>query len=72
MIEVVSDRDFVEGATANIDVVPQFQVTLNRRQHVRANVGLQIPTGNREGRSTQVAFYLLWDRQDGGLFEGWR
>ena len=72
MIEVVSDRDFVEGATANIDVVPQFQVTLNRRQHVRANVGVQIPAANREGRSTQVAFYLLWDWFDGGLFEGWR
>jgi len=72
MFEVVSDRDFVEGAAANIDVVPQFQVTLSRRQHVRANVGLQIPATNREGRSTQLVFYLLWDWFDGSLFEGWR
>ena len=72
MFEVVSDRDFVEGASANIDVVPQFQITLSRRQHVRANVGLQIPATNREGRSTQVVFYLLWDWFDGSLFEGWR
>jgi hypothetical protein len=68
----VSDRDFVPGATANIDVVPQFQVTLNRRQHVRVNVGLQIPATNTQGRSTQVVFYFLWDWFDGGLLEGWK
>jgi mono/diheme cytochrome c family protein len=72
MLEVVSDRDFVEGALAKIDVVPQFQVTLSRRQHVRANVGLQIPATNRVGRSTQVVFYALWDWFDGSVFEGWR
>jgi hypothetical protein len=72
MFEVVGDRDVVEGASANIDVVPQFQVTLSRRQHVRANVGVQIPATNREGRSTQLLFYLLWDWFDGSLFEGWR
>ena len=72
MFELVSDRDFVEGASANIDVVPQFQITLSRRQHVRANIGLQIPATNRKGRSTQVVFYLLWDWFDGSLFEGWR
>jgi hypothetical protein len=72
MFEVVSDRDLVEGASANVDVVPQFQVTLNRRQHVRANVGLQIPATNRETRSTQIVFYLLWDWFDGGFLEGWK
>jgi len=72
MIEVVSDRNFVAGAPSLIDVVPQFQVTLSRRQHVRADVGWQIPASNREGRSTQVVFYLLWDWFDGGLFEGWK
>jgi mono/diheme cytochrome c family protein len=72
MFEVVSDRDFVEGASANVDVVPQFQVTLNRRQHVRVNVGLQLPVTNTEGRSKQIVCYFLWDWFDGGLFEGWR
>jgi hypothetical protein len=72
MLELVSDRDFSEGARTNLDVVPQFQVTLSRRQHVRANVGLEMPATNREGRSTQLVFYLLWDWFDGGLFEGWR
>ncbi|MCU1383330.1 MAG: cytochrome c [Acidobacteria bacterium] len=72
MFELVSDREFVAGATANIDVVPQFQVTLNRRQHIRVNVGYQIPTTNRAGRPKQVVFYLLWDWFDGGFFEGWK
>lgn len=71
MIEVVSDRDLVHGATANVDVVPQFQVTLNRRQHVRVNVGLQIPATNIDGRSRQLVCYFLWDWFDGGLLEGW-
>jgi hypothetical protein len=72
MIEVVSERAFVDGAGADIDVVPQFQVTLNRRQHVRVNVGLQVPATNTAGRSKQFVFYLLWDWFDGGLLEGWR
>jgi len=72
MLEVVSEREFVAGATANIDVVPQFQVTLNRRQHVRINIGLQIPATNAAGRSKQLVMYFLWDWFDGGLLEGWR
>lgn len=72
MVEVVSDRDFEQGAAAKIDVLPQFQVTLSRRQHVRVNVGLQVPAANRQGRSTQLVFYLLWDWFDGGLLEGWK
>jgi mono/diheme cytochrome c family protein len=72
MVELVSDREFVIGATTSVDVVPQFQVTLNRRQHVRVNVGYQIPVTNRDGRSRQIAFYLLWDWFDGGFFEGWK
>jgi hypothetical protein len=72
MVELVGDRDFEEAASTVIDVVPQFQVTLNRRQHVRANVGLELPATNRAGRSKQLVFYLLRDWFDGGLLEGWR
>ncbi len=72
MVEVVGDRAFEEGGATNVDVVPQMQVTLNRRQHVRVNAGLQIPASNREGRSTAFVFYLLWDWFDGGFLEGWR
>jgi hypothetical protein len=56
----------------NVDILPQMQVTLSRRQHVRANAGLQIPMSNREGRPKSFVFYVLWDWFDGSLFEGWR
>jgi hypothetical protein len=55
-----------------VDLVPQMQVTLSRRLHVRANAGLQIPMSNREGRPKSFVFYVLWDWFDGGLFDGWR
>ena len=72
MIEVVGERAFAAGELMNVDIVPQMQVTLSRRQHVRVNAGWQIPVSNREGRSNSFVFYVLWDWFDGGLFEGWR
>jgi len=72
MLEVVSERDFAEGARANVDLIPQFQVTLNRRQHIRVNVGLQVPATNTASRSKQLVCYLLWDWFDGGFLEGWK
>jgi len=51
--------------------VPQFQVTLNTRQHIMANFGVRIPLDKPGTRSTQFAFYLLWDWFDGGLRDGW-
>ncbi len=72
MLEVVTDRELEHGAATDVDMVPQFQVTLSQRQHVRANVGLQIPVANTAGRSKQIVFYLLWDWMDGGFLEGWR
>ena len=59
MIEVLGSRDLVSGADIEWDVVPQFQVTLNTRQHVSANFGLRIPTEDGPGRDTQFVFYLL-------------
>jgi hypothetical protein len=72
IVELLADRDLLTGAKTNWDVQPQFQVTLNRRQHIRANVGVRLPASNREGRSAQIVFYLLWDWFDGGLLEGWK
>jgi hypothetical protein len=72
MLEVVSDRELESAAATDVDLVPQFQVSLSRRQHVRASVGLQIPVANTAGRSKQIVFYLLWDWLDGGFLEGWR
>jgi hypothetical protein len=72
MVEVIADRNLQRGAKTNWDVLPEVQVTLSKRQHIRANFGVQFPVTNTGGRSTQVAFYLLWDTFDGGLFDGWR
>jgi mono/diheme cytochrome c family protein len=71
MIELLADREFESGARTNWDVVPQFQVTLSRRQHIMANFGVRVPVNNTAGRPVQVMFYLLWDWFDGGLREGW-
>lgn len=72
MMELVADRDFEHGAKINWDVLPEFQVTVSQRQHIRFNAGLRIPVTNTVDRPLQVVFYVLWDRFDGGLFEGWR
>jgi mono/diheme cytochrome c family protein len=72
MIELLADRDLQHSAATTIDIVPQTQVTLSRRQHVRANVGVRVPVTHTVGRPLQVSFYLLWDWFDGGLLEGWK
>jgi hypothetical protein len=71
MLELVAARPFTTGAAANWDVVPQVQITLNARQHIRVNGGVRVPVNNRGGRSPTLIFYFLWDWFDGGLFEGW-
>ena len=71
MLELVAARELEEGAGIEWDVVPQMQVTLSRRQHVMVSGGLQIPVSEREGRSTKVILYLLWDWFDGSFFSGW-
>ncbi len=72
MTEFVANRNFTSGARTDWDVVPQFQVTLSRRQHVRANFGVRIPVTNTAGRPIQAVFYVLWDWFDGGLLKGWK
>ena len=71
MTEFLADRDLETGAKTNWDIVPQLQVALNKRQHVRLNLGVRTPLNNTAGRTTQVVFYILWDFFDGGLREGW-
>jgi mono/diheme cytochrome c family protein len=72
MAELIVDRDLESGAPSNLDVVPQMQVTINRRQHIRGSLGVRMPVNNRDGRANSVGFYLLWDWFDGGLFDGWK
>lgn len=71
MVEVVGGMELESGAAPEWDVVPQLQVTLNRRQNIMANVGVMIPVSDFGPRQTQVMAYLLWDWFDGGLTEGW-
>ncbi|HEY3653923.1 MAG TPA: cytochrome c [Steroidobacteraceae bacterium] len=71
MLELVADRNLQTGATTNWDLVPQFQVTLNTRQHIRADLAYRLALNNTTGRANEVMFYFLWDWFDGGLFEGW-
>jgi len=71
MVEVLGKRELADGERAIWDVVPQVQISLSTRQHIRFNIGVQLPVNEREGRSAQVLTYLLWDWFDGGFFEGW-
>lgn len=70
MIEVLGSREMESGAETHWDLVPQMQITLNKRQHVMLNIGYRIPVDD-PGRDSQVMVYILWDWFDGPFFEGW-
>ena len=71
MVELLAAREFEERATIHWDLVPQMQVTLNKRQHLMINAGVRFPLNHRSSRTTQVITYFLWDWFDGGLLDGW-
>ena len=71
MLEVIWTSVFDGPVHHEVDLVPQVQVTLSRRQHVRLDVGLRVPVDESGRRPTQLAAYLLWDWFDGGLLDGW-
>jgi hypothetical protein len=70
MVEVLGARELEEGQPTLWDLVPQVQVTLSRRKHIMASLGVQVPLESTE-RKPVVLFYLLWDWFDGGFLEGW-
>ena len=72
MVEFLADRSYQPGANTNWDVLPEMQITVSRRQHVRVGFGVREPFTNTSGRTPQVLFYILWDHADGKLWEGWR
>ncbi len=72
MLEFLASRDLGSGARVDWDLLPQMQVTLSKRQHVRGDLGVRIPVTDTAHRPIQVEFYLLWDWADGKLTEGWR
>lgn len=71
MMELLAVRELEDGAPIEWDLVPQMQVTLNTRQHIMLNGGVQFPLNERQGRGRRFIVYLLWDWWDGGFFDGW-
>jgi mono/diheme cytochrome c family protein len=71
MMEFLADRDLLDSAKTDWDILPQMQVTISRRQHIRGDLGVRVPITNTAGRAVQLQLYLLWDWQDGKLTEGW-
>ncbi len=71
MVELTAGREFAGDADIKYSIVPQIQITLNKRQHIMFNIGVRAPLNERDTRTTQVIFYVLWDWFDGTLFEGW-
>lgn len=69
-IELLAGRELEGGASFELDIVPQLQVSLNTRQHLLGSIGLRLPL-NGSGRTTQLLMYVLWDWFDGGLLDGW-
>jgi mono/diheme cytochrome c family protein len=72
IVEVAGTRDLVSGSPVDWSVVPQFQLSLSALQHVRGNIGVNIPLSQRDTRHAQIMAYLLWDTADGPLFKGWK
>jgi len=72
MLEVLGARELESsGAHVAWDLVPQMQVTLSRRKHVRVDVGADVPVNQTQDRHVQLGAYVLWDWYDGSLFKGW-
>jgi len=68
--------EFLGSSSAGFDetnwsLLPQMQVTLSTRQHVRVNAGAEIPLTRRDRRPARFVFYFMWDWFDGGLTDGW-
>lgn len=71
MLEVLAAKPLIAGSKIQWDVVPEMQVTLNARQHVRLAGGVRLPITDTSRRRKSVIVYLLWDWYEGGFFQGW-
>ncbi len=72
MVEFAAVHDYMPGANTQWDVLPEMQVTVSARQHIRAAIGYRKPFTEVSGRAPQVEFYVLWDWAEGHFWEGWR
>jgi mono/diheme cytochrome c family protein len=71
MVEILGSAELESGGATDWSLVPQIQVTLNKRQHIIANIGVGLPLDDTEVRSPEILFYVLWEWFDGGFFAGW-
>lgn len=71
MVELLGSRELESGSSIDWDLAPQMQVTLNTRQHIMLNAGVQFPLNDRRDRGRRFMVYLLWDWWDGGFLHGW-
>jgi len=71
MVEFLAKKEFASGEQAQYDLLPQLQVTLNKRQNIMFNIGVRVPLNETAHRDVKIMVYLLWDWFDGGFFEGW-
>ena len=71
MVEILGATEIDDGVPPDWDIVPQLQVALSRRQHVRLGLGALLPLTRFEDRQIEIQAYLVWDWYDGGFAEGW-
>ncbi len=72
MVEFVGTHDYAAGAGTDLNIVPEMQVTVSKRQHIRAAAGVSAPITNTADRKPQITFYVLWDWAEGAFWKGWR
>lgn len=70
-VEFLAAHDFTHGAGVDLDIVPQLQVSLSRRQHILFSSGVRLPINHSRERKPAFVAYLIWDWYDAGLFSGW-
>lgn len=58
------------GSVAEYDAIPQMKISLSKRQHVAASLGMRLPLESSR-RPKQFVAYFMWDWYEGGLFAGW-
>ena len=72
MLELTGTHSYIAGAGTDLNLVPEMQVTVSKRQHIRAAAGVSAPVTNTSDRKPQILFYVLWDWAEGAFWNGWR
>ncbi len=70
MVEFVADRDLVDGAKTNWDILPQIQIPLSKRLHILGNIAVRIPMNNTANRSDAIGVLRVVGLRGRRLDEG--